>query len=70
MSKVDIQKQNSQAGETKGATASEVTETLIRQVETMIKRDMSSNNELGPMVPYSKLYTYASASDKILIANG
>ena len=70
MSKADIQKQNSQAGETKGATASEVTETLIRQVETMIKRDMSSNNELGPMVPYSKLYTYASASDKILMYFG
>ena len=27
---------------------SEATDTLIRQVDTMIKRDMSSNNELGP----------------------
>ena len=37
-----------------------VTETLIRQVDTMIQREMSGNNELGPMVSYSKLYCLAS----------
>lgn len=36
----------------------------------MIKRDMSGNNELDPVIPYSKLYKYASGSDKILMYIG
>jgi ATP-binding cassette, subfamily B (MDR/TAP), member 1 len=36
----------------------------------MIQRDMSGNKELGPMVPYSKLYTFASTSDKTLMYIG
>lgn len=46
------------------------TETLIRQVDSMIQRDMSGNKQLGPMVPYSKLYTFASGSDKLLMWTG
>lgn len=36
----------------------------------MIERDMSSNNELGPMVPYSKLYSLASKQDRLLMYLG
>lgn len=36
----------------------------------MIKRDMSGNTELGPTVPYSKLYQFASTSDKFLMYTG
>ena len=46
------------------------TSTLIRQVDSMIARDMSSNNQIGPMVPYSKLYTFASPADKMLMYIG
>lgn len=49
---------------------SESTETLIRQVDTMIQRDMSSNKDLGPQIAYSKLYTFASGSDKALMYTG
>ena len=52
------------------AATPESTETLIRQVDSMIARDMSGNNEIGPMVSYSKLYTFASKSDKILMTIG
>lgn len=36
----------------------------------MVKRDMSGNNVIGPMVPYSKLYTFATSSDKVLMYVG
>jgi ATP-binding cassette subfamily B (MDR/TAP) protein 1 len=73
MSALDPQKQDSQHhdGENHdGAEKENVTETLIRQVDTMIQREMSGNNELGPMVSYSKLYCLASTSDKLLMYFG
>lgn len=36
----------------------------------MIQREMSGNNELGPMVSYSKLYCLASTSDKLMMYFG
>lgn len=59
MSKADLSHQLSKAVNLENQQE-EVTDTLVRQVDSMIKRDMSGNNELGPMVSYSKLYTYAT----------
>lgn len=36
----------------------------------MIARDMSGNKEIGPMVAYSKLYTFATPADKMLLYVG
>jgi ATP-binding cassette subfamily B (MDR/TAP) protein 1 len=36
----------------------------------MIARDMSGNKQIGHMVPYSKLYTFATRSDKLLLYIG
>jgi|LauGreDrversion4_2_1035121.scaffolds.fasta_scaffold166426_4 hypothetical protein len=55
MSQPDLTKQVSHTGDP-GPQKSEITDTLIRQVDTMIQRDMSGNNELGPMTSYSKMY--------------
>lgn len=46
------------------------TEILVRQVDTMISRDKSGTNTLGPTVPYSKLYGLASPADKTLMYIG
>ena len=43
---------------------------LLRQVDTMISRDKSGTNIIGPTVPYSKLYSLASTSDKTLMYIG
>lgn len=42
----------------------------MRQVDSMISREMSGNNQLAPMVNYSKLYTFASSADKLLMYIG
>jgi len=42
----------------------------MRQVDSMIARDMSGNNIIGPMVPYSKLYCLATPADKVLMYVG
>ena len=44
--------------------------TLVRQVDTMIQRDMSAENKLEPMVGYFKLCSLASGSDKVLMWTG
>ena len=36
----------------------------------MINREQSGTNQLGPSVPYSKLYCLASSSDKLLMYIG
>jgi ABC-type multidrug transport system fused ATPase/permease subunit len=45
-------------------------EVLVRQVDSMINRERSGTNALGPSVPYSKLYSLASSSDKTLMIIG
>jgi ATP-binding cassette, subfamily B (MDR/TAP), member 1 len=69
MSKPDLHKQHSSHHQQIDVvqTQSDSTETLMRQVESMIQRDMSGENKLEPMVPYSKLYCLASTADKFLM---
>lgn len=51
-------------------TVSDSTSTLVRQVNALIARDMSGNKEIGPMVSYSRLYTFATPADKLLMYTG
>ena len=69
MSNSNLQKQTSQVLEPE-APAQDPTDILIRQVDTMVQREMSGENVIGPMVPYSKLYSLASGSDKCLMYCG
>ena len=43
---------------------------LIRQVDSTINRERTGTNQIGPSVPYSKLYSLASKSDKTLMYVG
>ena len=43
---------------------------LIRQVETTISREKTGNDSIAATVPYSKLYSLASPSDRVLMVIG
>ena len=61
MTNIDLQKQTSHAQVTDQAQAeNNSTGTLIRQIDSMIQRDMSGENKLEPMVGYFKLASLAS----------